>query len=126
MSSVLKAMARWWLGRRIPSDLHGGDICTVGADDEGYKIVKVLKTDASKVHIALYKNRYSQRPAQVDPAVLTFGTIDDADGVGIGHLPISRDTFASWLPVRIQHSPVTDEELEGYRIWEESKGGTFG
>jgi hypothetical protein len=121
----VKALARWWLLRRLPTDLRSGDICVVPSGDEGYKIVKVLRTDASIVHIALYKNRYSHPPAQVDQVVLTFGSIDDAAGFGITHLPLSRATFAAWLPIRIQHSPVADGELEGYRIWKESNGGTF-
>jgi hypothetical protein len=125
MRSVLQAVAGWWLIRRLPSDLVSGDICVVESGEGGYKIAKVLKVDASIVHIALYKNRYSERPAWVDPAVLTFGSIDDLDGFGIGHLPLSRATFAAWLPVRIQDSVVNDEELEGYRIWEGSQGGVF-
>jgi len=124
-SAALKALARWWLTRKLPSDLRDGDICSVGSGEGGYKIAKVLKIEKSIVHIALYKNRYAQRPTQVDPTILTFGKMDDSDGFGIGHLPLSRGSFATWLPVRIQHSPVTDEELEGYHIWNESKGGVF-
>jgi hypothetical protein len=93
--------------------------------EDGYKIVKVVKVDESLIHIALYKNRYSQRPLQIDERILTFGRIDDPGGFGIGHLPLRRGSFAAWFPVRIQHSQVTDEELEGYRIWYESEGGVF-
>jgi len=127
MRGAITALARWWLSRRLPSDLGRGNICVVGSDEkDGYKIAKVLKVDASSVHIALYKNRYSQAPTEVDPRVLGFGRIGEAGGFGVRHLPLSRGTFASWRPVRIQHSPVTDEELVGYRIWEEDKGGTWG
>jgi hypothetical protein len=125
MPTVLRAVAGWWLARRLPKDLGTGDICVVESGEGGFKIVKVLRADSSIVHVALYKNRYAERPAQVDPALLTFGTIDNSDGFGVGHLPLSRATFAAWLPVRIQHSPVSDDELEGYRIWEDSKGGVF-
>jgi hypothetical protein len=100
-------------------------MCVVESGEGGYKIAKVLKADASMVHIAICKNRYPERPARVDPVTLTFGSIDDSGGFGIGQLPLSRATFAAWLPVRFQHSAVTDEELEGYRIWEDSKGGIF-
>jgi len=126
MRGALKALVQWWLARRLPPDLGPGDICVVESGDDGYKIAKILKVDTATIHIALYRNRYSQRPAEVDPAILSIGRIDEEGGFGIGHLPLSRGTFASWLTVRIQHSPVTDEELEGYRIWEESKGGTWG
>ena len=126
MRGAVKALARWWLSRSLPSDLGSGDICVVQSGDEGYRIAKVLRNDASVVHIALYKNRYSRPPDKVDPAILQFGRIDEGGEFGIRHLPLSRATFASWLPIRIQHSPVADEELEGYRMWEESKGGIWG
>ena len=82
-------------------------------------------SDQSTVHIRVYKDRFSKPPAQVDTTTLGLGKIDDADGFGIGHLPLSRSTFAAWVPVRIQRELVTDEELEGYRIWDESKDGTW-
>lgn len=125
MRRVLKALAQWWLIRKLPSNLHDGDICSVVSGEDGYKIVKVLRVDESIIHIALYKNRYSQRPVEIDERILTFGKMGDSDGFGIGHLPLSRGSFAAWFPVRIQHSQVTDEELEGYRIWHESEGGVF-
>jgi hypothetical protein len=125
MLRVFGAVVRWWLDRRLPSDLKGGDICIVVSGEGGFKVAKVLKADATTIHIALYKNRYSEKPAEVDTRVLTFGTIDDSGGFGIAHLPLSRATFASWSPTRIQHCAVTEEDLEGYRIWEESNGGTW-
>jgi len=125
MRRPLKSLAQWWLIRKLPSNLRDGDICSVVFGEDGYKIVKVLKVDESIIHIALYKNRHSQRPLQIDERILTFGRMDDSGGFGIGHLPLSRGSFAAWLPVRIQHSQVIDEDLEGYRIWYESKGGVF-
>jgi hypothetical protein len=126
MRHMLAAAAGWWLARRLPSDLDSGDICVVSSADKGSRIVKVLRVDDSTVHVALYQNTFSKRPAHVDTNGLDIGRIDDEGIHGIGHLPLSRGTFAAWLPVRIQRSEVTDEELVGYRIWEESKGGTFG
>jgi hypothetical protein len=98
----------------------------VGSVEGGFQIAKALKADADTVHIALYGNKYSQPPTEIDPSILHIGTIHDSGGFGIGRLPLSRGTFASRLPVRIQRWSVTDEELEGYRIREESKGGTWG
>jgi hypothetical protein len=126
MRRSLKAIVGWWLARKLPADLARGDICTVIAGDGEYKIAKVLMTDQSAVHIRLYRDRFSEPPAKVDTATLSLGKIDGADGFGIGHLPLSRSTFASWVPVRIQSESVTEEELEGYRAWEECKGGTWG
>jgi hypothetical protein len=57
---------------------------------------------------------------------LTLGSIHDADGFGVGHLPVTAATFSSWLPMLITRTAVTQEELEGYEEWKKSKGGAFG
>jgi hypothetical protein len=93
--------------------------------DGGYQIAKVLAADHSIVHLRTYKNRFSIPASQVDTAELSLGEFGDQGGFGFGHLPLSRSTFAAWLRVRIQREPVTAEELESYRIWEESKGGIW-
>jgi hypothetical protein len=98
LRGALKSLTQWWLARRYTSNLGSGDICVVVSAGNSYQIAKVLKADESAIHIALYKNRYSEPPTQVDTRILTFGRIDDADGFGISHLPLSRGTFASWLP----------------------------
>lgn len=43
----------------------------------------------------------------------------------MGHLPISRAAFCAWAPSLIERSTVSEDELEGYHIWEESNGGVF-
>jgi hypothetical protein len=113
MRSMLKAAIGWWLLRKLPSDLDRGDICAVMSGDGEYRIAKVLMADQSTVHIRLYKDRFFEPPSHVDTATLSLGRIDDADGFGIGHLPLSRLTFAAWAPLRIQRESVTDEEQEG-------------
>jgi hypothetical protein len=45
--------------------------------------------------------------------------------MGMGHLPISHRSFASWNAVFFQQLRVTDDELDGYRMWAEAKGGYF-
>ncbi len=106
-------------------DLSGGEICVFASEGNGYKVLKVLVTDETAIHIRLFKNRFSTPPAAVDTTTLTLGKIGDADGFGVGHLPLSRGTFASWAPVPIQREPVTEEELEGYSLWAESGGKTW-
>lgn len=122
MRRALTAILGWWLLRKLPPDLGPGDVCVVMSGDGDYQIAKVLATDQSIVHLRTYKNRFSSPPSRVDTAELSLGEFGDKDGFGIGHLPLSRSTFASWLPVRIQREPVTGEEMEGCRIWEEPKG----
>jgi hypothetical protein len=55
-----------------------------------------------------------------------WGHIDDPDGFGVGHLPLSLGTFGSWLPVCFQKEPVTDDDLIWVREWEKSGGGVWG
>jgi hypothetical protein len=97
----------------------------VPSEDGSYKVVKILAIDQSAVHVRLYAERFSRPPRLVAPTALTLGTIHD-EHHGIGHLPLSRPTFASWLPVRIQHEEVTEDELDGFRIWERSKRWNLG
>ncbi len=88
-------------------------------------MVKILVLEPDAVHIRIYKQRFSSRPASVDPASLSLGKLGDKDGFSIGHLPLARRTFASWKPVYISQQPVLDSELEGYRTWKDAKGGIF-
>lgn len=62
--------------------------------------MKVLAVDEDAVHIRVYKERFSTRPATVDTDGLTLGSIDDADGFGVGHLPLTHEEFALWQPAR--------------------------
>lgn len=91
-----------------------------------YGFLKVLKVEEEIVHIRLYKNKCEEVPARIDSSSLELGTIHDKDGFGIGHLPISYETFASWGPQFLQHTLVEPEELEGYEAWKESQGGVWG
>ena len=50
----------------------------------------------------------------------------DAGGFGMGHLPLSKPAFGSWRPVKVGSEPVADDELEGYRMWLEARGGYWG
>jgi hypothetical protein len=102
-----------------------GDLDSI-RDKHGYGVVKVLVVDPDVVHIRLYKNTFPERPSQIDPSRLSVGTIDDPDGFGMGHLPISRNEFQSWHPVLIMQSKVTPDELEGYEEWKKDQGGVFG
>ena len=121
----LKSAIRWWLAGRLPADLEAGDLFLVRSGDGGYKVAKLLAIDASAIHVRLYKEGFSEVPRFVNTAALSMGTVHDTE-FGIGHLPISRASFASWRPIRLQHEPVTEDELEGYRMWKDANGGIWG
>lgn len=126
MRNLPPALARWWLNRRLPGNLRAGDVCVIASADGGYKILKVLLVEPDVIHVRLYKDRFPRFPSGVRTEALNLGTINDTDGFGVGHLPLSRETFATGAPTRIGREAVTSEELEGYRLWEEHGGGTWG
>jgi hypothetical protein len=47
------------------------------------------------------------------------------EGLGMGHVPLSKKTFLAWNARFFQQSTVTEAELEGYKIWLEAQGGYF-
>jgi hypothetical protein len=110
--------------KRVPSDLAAGDVCSVEAGESRYGIVKVLATDPDTVHVRVYKEKFGWRPERVDTGGLSLGTMHD-DEFGIGHLPLSRAGFGAWTPVRIHREPVSEDELEGFRLWQEARGGVW-
>ena len=97
----------------------------VTKSENSFGILKVLKFEDEIVHVRTYKNKFKDVPGQVDPSTLSLGTIHDKEGFGIGHLPMSLETFNSWRPQFLQHALVEAEELEGYEAWTESKGGVW-
>lgn len=102
-----------------------GGIYSIDNGDSSFRIVKVLAFGPGVVHVRVYKNKFEARPESVDLDSLTLGTIHDADGFGMGHLPISAESFVNWQPVFISQSDVTEDELEGYTMWKEAGGGVF-
>lgn len=124
MAHVWKSLRDWWLTRRLPPDLGPGDICFVRSKG-GFQVAKVLRIDSNSVHIRLYRNWFAEPAQTVDTATLCLDKLGDAGSLGIAHLPLSRAAFASWEPNRIQNEPVTDEELEAYRVWEGLRGGIW-
>jgi hypothetical protein len=70
MHRALKAVAGWWLARRLPANLNSGEVYAFISKDGGYQIAKVLKADRPIVHVRLYKERFPTVPAQVDTRTL--------------------------------------------------------
>lgn len=85
-----------------------GGIYSCKSGNGDFSIVKVLVVEGGGVHACLHKNRYKERPTSVDPEELE---------VAIGSVPLSEVGFRNWEPVLLLEQPVTDDELEGYRLW---------
>jgi hypothetical protein len=111
--------------KSAPEGWHAGDLYSTREGNGQFSVVKILVLEPQAVHVRIYKQRFSSRPASVDPASLTLGKIDDKNAFSIGHIPLSRKTFASWNPVFISQQSVSDGELEGYKMWKEASGKTF-
>ena len=102
-----------------------GDLYSVEGTDKDFKIAKVLAVDSDTVHIRLYKNIFRERPWNLDPSTLSVGSIYDPEGFGAEHLPLSSSSFSLWHPHYITHTRLTEEELEGYKLWKQAQGGRF-
>jgi hypothetical protein len=85
--------------------------------DGTWTIMKIIAVDIAAVHIRTYANKFPAPPKDIDPSVLSMGSIHDPMGFGIGHLPIAKAGFLAEKPVLIKVLPVTEEELEGYRYY---------
>lgn len=105
----------------VPGALYSVD------DGEGhFRVAKVLAVDDAGVHIRLYRNKFAKRPPHVDVTGLDLGSIHDPDGFGMGHMPLSYAAFSAWGPIFLVAGALGEEELEGYRYWQEENGGYFG
>lgn len=97
-----------------------GDVYSVDTGEEKFSIVKVLAVEPAVIHIRVYKEKFTTRPKEVDTKKLSLGSPNDPDGFGVGHIPLELNAFKEWEPELIKNEPVTDEELEGYRMYMEN------
>ena len=120
---LLQRAAFWYYARSVRS-FAAGDVCSIKSEDR-FSVAKILAMTGNVVHVRLYKEKFAIRPQSVEMSALSLGSINDPDGFGIGHLPLSRGTFGSWLPTKFQTDPVTDDEFIWVTAWEESGGGVW-
>jgi hypothetical protein len=104
-----------------------GGLYSTPNDDGTFSVIKVLKLDDQGVHVRVYSNRFREQPSSVDEGSLYMvGMKRNAnEGLGLGHLPLSRSSFAGWHARFIKRVEVKPEELEGYKEWLDAKGGYF-
>jgi hypothetical protein len=109
-----------------PSWIEGGLYATPQGDGT-YTVLKILKLDDQGVHVRLYSNVYEASPTRIDESTLYLAGMDrkPEEALGMGHVPISRESFATWGATFVQQSSVSPDELEGYRTWLEAGGGYF-
>jgi hypothetical protein len=104
-----------------------GQLLSANWDDDGsFRVVKVLAAGDGAVHVRVYRERFESRPADVDEAALTLGSVFEDEHFGVGHLPLSEEEFALWEPILIKTVGVDEEELDGYRMWlDDPDAGVF-
>ncbi len=109
------------------SKLVEGGLYYTQNENGSFSVMKILKLDDGGVHLRLYSNQFSTPPANVDESTLYMAGVDRKpnETLGMGHAPISKRSFEGWKAVFFQQSTVKDEELEGYKMWLEAKGGYF-
>jgi hypothetical protein len=109
------------------SNLVGGGLYYTRNENGSYSVLKILKLDDGGVHVRLYSNQFPKPPAKVDESTLYMVGVDRKpnETLGMGHAPISKRSFAGWKAVFFQQSTVKDDELEGYKMWLDAKGGYF-
>jgi hypothetical protein len=104
---------------------RAGGLYSVANGNGKFGVVKILVLETDAVHVRIYKQTFLMRPTAIDPKSLTLGPFDDKEGFSIGHLPLSRRTFESWDPVFLSQESVSDNELDGYKMWKDAPGKTF-
>lgn len=124
--NVARRLRRRFENYRLPESLSPGHICSIESGEGRFAVAKILALEPGIVHVRLYKEKFDSRPNCIDDLGLSLGTVNDTDGVGIGHLPLSARNFASWEPIIITQAGGSEEELEGYNLWKESGGGVWG
>jgi hypothetical protein len=104
-----------------------GGLYYTPAETGGYSVLKILKVDDGGVHVRLYSNPFAEPPKKIEESTLYLAGMDRKPGesLGMGHAPISKKSFEGWKAVFVQQSAVKEEELEGYKMWLEAKGGYF-
>jgi hypothetical protein len=109
------------------SKLVVGGLYYTQNENASYSVLKILKLDDQGVHVRLYSNQFASPPTRVDESTLYMAGVDHKpnETLGMGHAPLSRKSFAGWKATFFQQSTVKDEELEGYKMWVEAKGGYF-
>lgn len=104
-----------------------GGLYVAPHESGGFVPLKILALDNHGVHVRIYSNVYPAPPARIDEPALYMAGVDKRqdEPLGVGHLPISRDSFSGWGVRFVQQSLLVAEELQGYRVWLDAEGGCF-
>lgn len=103
---------------------RAGGLYSVWEGEGSFGVVKILAIDPEAVSIRWYKESFPDRLTTASSRELSLGSVED-ENFGLGHLALDYRDFKLMFPVHIAQEPVSEEELDGYRIWSESGAGAF-
>lgn len=112
-------------------EIQVGGIYSIYSSGGVFKIVKVLVVDPGGIHLRLYKNKFEERPEHINPQELVLGRVFNEDNsfnsdeFSLGHAAFFLDAFLQSNPILLMVVPVMEDELDGYRMWEDAQGGYF-
>lgn len=106
-------------GSTTPTDattveLKAGGIYATKNENGKYTLTKILALDDVAVHARFYKEEFDEVPTSISSNDLTFL---------IGHAPMAREGFLAEHPDLVTIEPVSDSELEGYRLYLDAMRG---
>ena len=81
----------WYYARSV-QNFAPGDVCSIKSEDH-FAVVKVLSKSDDVFRVRVYKEKLPTRPASIEMRALSLGSINDPDGFGVDHLPLSRATL---------------------------------
>ena len=104
-----------------------GGLYYIHNENGSYSVFKILKIDDIGVHIRPYSNQFPTPLDKIDEGTLFMAGMDRKpnEGLGMGHMPLSKKTFDAWHATFFQQSTVKETELHGYKMWLDAKGGYF-
>lgn len=106
-------------GNATPTDatsmeLKAGGIYAAKNENGKYTLTKLLALDDVAVHVRFYNEEFDEVPTRISSNDLTFF---------IGHAPMAREGFLTEHPDLVAVEPVSDSELEGYRMYLDAMRG---
>lgn len=87
---------------------------------------KLLRRDDKGVHVRVYANTWQERPTEIETGTLGMETSGEGMPKAFGHMPLATHAFLAMGPKLSARSEVKEDELDGYKLWQENQGGYFG
>lgn len=95
----------------MKTELNVGGVYASKNEEGKFTITKILALDEFAVHARFYNKEFDEIPSEISTKELTFL---------IGHAPLAREGFLKDGQQLISTEEVSDDELEGYKLYLEA------